>query len=136
MFQLKNTHQLYVRYAETDKMGVVYNANYLIYFETGRNEIMRKNNMSLVDYEKNDNIFFPLIDSYAKYHISAYYDDLLSIETTLIYDDSIVFRFEYIIRRDDDILCTGYTRHCFVDQTSRKPIRPPKRFIDDLIGKC
>lgn len=134
MLQIKNTHQLYVRYAETDKMGVVYNANYFIYFETGRNEILRAYNMSLVNYENNDNIYFPLIDSYAKFHISAHYDDLLDIETTMLYDDSIIFRFEYIIKRVDSIICTGYTRHCFINQTTMKPIRPPKKFIDYLMS--
>jgi len=133
MLEIKNTHQLYVRYAETDKMGVVYNANYFIYFETGRNEIMRANGMSLADYENNDNVYFPLIDSYAKFHTSAHYDDLLDIETTLIYEDGIIFRFDYIIKRKQDIICTGYTRHCFTNQTTMKPIKPPRRFIDRLL---
>ena len=134
MLQIKNTHQLYVRYAETDKMGVVYNANYFIYFETGRNEIMRGNNMSLVDYESNENVYFPLIDSYAKFHISAHYDDLLDVETVLSYENGIVFRFDYILRRGEDIICTGYTRHCFINQISMKPVKPPRRFIDALEG--
>jgi acyl-CoA thioester hydrolase len=132
MLQIKNTHQLYVRYAETDKMSVVYNVNYYIYFETGRNEIMRANNMSLSDYEENDNIYFPLIDSYAKFHTPAHYDDLLTIETTMTYDGSIVFKFEYIIKRAEEIICTGYTRHCFISQKNMKPARPPQRFIDAL----
>ena len=133
MLEIKNKNQLYVRYAETDKMGVVYNANYLIYFETGRNEIMRANKVLLIDYEKNDNVYFPLIDCYTKFHSPAHYDDLLDIETKLVYDDSIVFRFEYIIRRNDEVICTGYTRHCFISQTSMKPVRPPKRFINVLM---
>ena len=133
MLEKKNNHQLYVRYAETDKMGVVYNANYLIYFETGRNEIMRANNISLLDYEKNDNVYFPLIDSYARYHIPACYDDLLDIETKLLYDESIILKFEYVIKRKEEIICTGYTRHCFINQSTMKPVRFPKRFLENLI---
>ena len=132
IIKIQNTHQLYVRYAEVDKMGVVYNANYFIYFETGRNEIMRANNMTLVDYEKNDNVYFPLIDTYAKFHIPANYDDLLEIETILTYEGGIIFRFDYVIKRNDYIICTGYTRHCFTNQTTMKPIKPPKKFIDVL----
>ena len=132
MIQIRNINQLYVRYAETDKMGVVYNSNYFIYFETGRNEIMRANNMSLIDYENDDNVYFPLIDSYAKFHIPAHYDDLLDIETILSYENGIVFKFDYTIKRGQDIICTGYTKHCFINQTSMKPVSPPCRFIDVL----
>jgi len=132
--RITNSHQLYVRYAETDKMGVVYNVNYFIYFETGRNEIMRFNNMSLLDYEENEKVYFPVIDSFGKFHISAHYDDFLTIDTVMIYDGSAVFRFEYTIRRGDDIICTGYTRHCFINQSSMKPVKPPKRFVDTIIN--
>ena len=132
MLELNNTNPIRVRYAETDKMGVVYNANYFIYFETGRNELMRKYNIQLVEFEKSDNIFFPLIDAYAKYLISAQYDDLLTVETKFIYDGSLIFRFESKIIRDGIVLCEGYTRHCFTSQKTMKPTKPPKIFMERI----
>ena len=124
MSKITNSHQLYVRYAETDQMGVVYHSNYLIYFETGRNELMRKHSLSLTKFEKEDNVFFPLIDCYTKYFISARYDDQLAVETSLSYSGGVIFLFEYIIFRDGDKICEGYTRHCFISQVTRKPVRP------------
>jgi acyl-CoA thioester hydrolase len=132
MLEVKNTHQLYVRYAETDKMGVVYHANYYIYFETGRNELMRKYGITLVEYEAKDNVFFPLIDCYAKFLSPAHYDDLLTIETILVFDGLLSFRFDYVVRRGDLELCQGYTRHCFINQKTMKPVRPPKELITAL----
>lgn len=132
MIILDNSHQLRVRYSETDKMAVVYNANYLVYFETGRNELMRKYCMTLAEFELNENIFLPLIDSYAKYLIPAKYDDLLTIDTRFIYDGSLTIKFESKVKRENELLCEGYTRHCFVSQKTMKPVRPPKRFIDIL----
>jgi acyl-CoA thioester hydrolase len=130
MIELTNTNQIRVRYAETDKMGVVYNANYFVYFETGRNELMRKYRIPLVEFERTENIFFPLIDAYAKYLISAQYDDLLTVETKFIYDGSLVYKFESKVIREGILLCEGYTRHCFISQKTMKPTKPPKGFID------
>ena len=132
MLELKNTNQIRVRYAETDKMGVVYNANYLIYFETGRNELMRKFNIPLREFENSDNVFFPLIDAYARYLIPAQYDDLLTVETKFIYDGSLIYKFESKVFRDGILLCEGYTRHCFVSQTTMKPTKPPKDFLEKI----
>jgi len=130
MLELVNYNQIRVRYAETDKMGVVYNANYFVYFETGRNELMRKYKIPLVEFEKNENVFFPLIDAYAKYLIPAQYDDLLTVETKFIYDGSLVYKFEAKVIRDGILLCEGYTRHCFISQKTMKPTKPPKGFTD------
>ena len=107
MFEINNTHQLYVRYAETDQMCVVYHSNYFIYFETGRNELMRKYGVSLPKFEATDNLFFPLIDCYAKFLLPAHYDELLTIDTILTYDGLLTFKFENIIKRNADKLCSG-----------------------------
>jgi acyl-CoA thioester hydrolase len=132
MLTLENTTELRVRYAETDKMGVVYNANYFVFFEVGRNEIMRQYNVPITIYEAEDGVYFPLIDAYAKYFLPAHYDDLLTIHTKFIYDDSLVMKFESTILRDGIVLCKGYTQHCFVSQRTMKPARPPKDFLDKI----
>jgi acyl-CoA thioester hydrolase len=132
MIELTNKHQVRVRYAETDKMGVVYNSNYFIYFEVGRNEIMRQYKIPLTKFENEDNIYYPLIDAYAKYIIPAIYDDLITIDTRFIYDNSLIMKFESKVLRNNILLCEGYTRHCFISQTTMKPVRPPKAFLEIL----
>ena len=67
-----------VIYADTDKMGVVYNGNYLSYFEIGRNELMRHLGLAYTEVEKNG-LILPVIDAYVKYIKPAYYDDILDI---------------------------------------------------------
>jgi acyl-CoA thioester hydrolase len=132
MIELNNIHQIRVRYSETDKMGVGYNANYLLYFEVGRNELMRRYSLTLADFEENEKVFLPVIDTYVKFKISAHYDELLTIETKFIYEDAIIVKFEYKIKRDETLLCEGYTRHCFTSQENMKPIKLPKRFLNIL----
>jgi len=132
MIKVTNSHQLYVRYAETDQMGVVYHSNYFIYFETGRNELMRKCDVALPNFEAKDNVFFPLIDCYAKFIMPAHYDELLTIETILTYDGAITFKFEYVVYRNEMKLCEGYTKHCFINQTTMKPVRPPIGIVELL----
>ncbi|MDR0927586.1 MAG: acyl-CoA thioesterase [Ignavibacteria bacterium] len=135
MIELNNTTQVRVRYAETDKMGVVYNANYFVYFEVGRNEIMRQYNIHLSDYEQNDKVYFPLFDAYARYIMPAGYDDLLTIETKFIYNDSLKMTFESTIKRGETLICKGYTNHCFVSQTTMKPVKPPATFLEQIISQ-
>lgn len=132
MKELINIHQLRPRYAETDQMGVIYNTNYFIYFETGRSELMRRYGIRLRSYEENDNVFFPLLDSYAKFHSPARYDELLTIETKLLFTDALSYRFEYRIFREETLLVSGYTTHCFVKRDTLKPCRPPKCFMEIL----
>ncbi len=127
----KITHiaKLRVRYSETDKMQVVYNSNYFIYLEVARNDFVTKQNFSFADLEQEQQIFFPVIDTYARFLLPAYYDDILEIETTLCYDNSPIFKIDYKIYRDEVLICEAYTRHTFISQISRKPVKPPKQFI-------
>ena len=78
----RSTSQARVRYAETDKMGVVYYANYLVWFEVGRNEYMRACGYPYSKLEAQD-IFMPVAEARCRYHASAIYDDVLQIETTV-----------------------------------------------------
>ncbi len=126
---IKNKSNIQVRYAETDKMGVVYNANYYIYFETGRTELVHKHNLYFTELEKEEKIFFPVLESYAKFHNPAYYEDNLEIETIINYNYSPIFHIEYNIYRNDILICSGYTKHIFISQITNKPIKPPKKFI-------
>lgn len=129
--KIKHTTQVRVRYAETDKMGFVYNGNYLTYFEVGRVELMRNFNLSYSELE-NYGYYLPLIESYVKYVKSAYYDDLLNIEATLDWDFKPILRFNYKITRNGELVSEGYTTHCFLNKETMKPVKPPQIFIDAI----
>ena len=129
MLEIKNRAQIRVRYAETDKMGVVYNGNYFTYFEIGRAELMRAHGMEYTILE-NAGYFLPLLETGAKYKQSAYYDDLLEIEARIKWNNSPILRFEYNVWRGDDLICEGFTVHSFLSAETRKPVKPPKVFIE------
>jgi len=128
---LEHTTKFRVRFVDTDKMGIVYNGNYLSFFETGRNELMRNAGLPYTVVEKNG-YMLPLIDSYAKYINPAKYDDLLNICAKLNYSEGIKIIFNYNIFVNDTTITTGYTRHVFVKKENMTPVRPPKLFLDTI----
>jgi len=108
-----------VDYAETDAMGVVYYANYLVWFERGRSAYMRQIGYPYTRIEE-EGYLLPVAESHVRYRKSARYDDLVWIHTAITQMDRSAVRFEYQIRRDDGLLLTqGWTRHAFVDRTGR-----------------
>src|SRR5258705_11342932 len=90
---------LRVRYAETDKMGIVYYANYLIWFELGRTEFCRARGFSYRDMEENEDAFLVVAESYARYKAAAYYDDELLVRTNITETRKRSFRLGYEIVR-------------------------------------
>jgi acyl-CoA thioester hydrolase len=85
-----------VRYAETDQMGVVYYANYLVWCEIGRTEFMRTLGRSYADLER-EGVLLAVSDASLRYHAAARYDDLIRVETTLSSVRSRALEFEYVI---------------------------------------
>jgi acyl-CoA thioester hydrolase len=136
--KLKNSTFIRVRYADTDKMGVVNNGKYLTYFEVGRTELMRANGLPYTDME-NEGCLLPLIDAYAKYHQSAFYDDLLEIVAEIDLNGlGARIRFDYTVKMGEKLIATGYTSHSFVNSKTMKPTRPPKvlmNLVDRLENK-
>lgn len=127
---IENNAIIRVRYAETDMMGVVYNGNYLSYFEVGRTELMRANGLPYTEFEK-AGYFLPLVESYVKYKTSAYYDNLLNIHAkTDLKSISSTIRFEYIITCNENIIAEGFTKHSFMKKETMRPVRPPALFVD------
>ena len=122
-----------VRYADTDKMGIVYNGKYLEYFEVGRTELLRNCGLPYNEVEK-EGFQLPLIEAGLKYKQPANYDDLLEIEAIVkeIYSPKV--HIEYIIRRksDNEILTEGFTTHVFIKAGENKPTRPPKIYLEAL----
>ena len=112
---------LRVRYAETDKMGVVYHANYLIWFEIGRTEYCRARGFSYRDMEESENAFLVVAESYCRYKAPAYYDDVLVVRThvTELRRRSLRFGYEIIREADGVIIAEGETGHVVTDATGR-----------------
>src|SRR5438874_11952746 len=112
---------LRVRYAETDKMGVVYHANYLIWFEIGRTEFCRARGFSYRDMEENEDAFLVVAESYCRYKAPAYYDDELLVRThiTELRRRSLRFGYEIVRVSDDQIIAEGETGHVVTDATGR-----------------
>jgi acyl-CoA thioester hydrolase len=112
---------LRVRYSETDKMGIVYYANYLIWFEIGRTEFCRARGFSYRDMEENEDAFLVVAEAYCRYKAPAYYDDELLIRThiTEMRKRSLRFGYEIVRVSDGQIIAEGETGHVVTDATSR-----------------
>jgi acyl-CoA thioester hydrolase len=128
-----------VRYAETDQMGVVYHANYLVWFEIGRVEFIRQMGLSYKQMEVEENCMIAVVEATARYRVPARYDDELVIETRLTASRSSVIRFGYRIVRAHDgaLLCEGETMHVVVNREMKKTRLPQEyaeRFASYLIG--
>ena len=126
---------LRVRYAETDKMGVVYHANYLIWFEIGRTEFCRARGFSYRDMEEHENAFLVVAESYCRYKAPAYYDDVLRVRThiTELRRRSLRFGYEIIRESDGTVIAEGETGHVVTDANGRVRSMPPG-FADLLLG--
>jgi acyl-CoA thioester hydrolase len=116
-----------VRYAETDRMGVVYYANYLVWFEVGRTDWLRETGWSYREMEA-EGFALPVIEAHCEYRQPARYDDDVEIETRASLVTPVRIRFDYEVRRaaDGTALATGYTAHAALDSTGR-PCRLPPR---------
>ena len=116
-----------VRYAETDQMGVVYYANYFVWFEVGRTDLLRQAGWSYREMES-DGYSLPVIDAQCAYRGSAKYDDELDIRTTCASISPVRLRFSYeVVRVAGAVtLATGTTMHATLDRAGR-PCRLPER---------
>lgn len=113
--------EIRVRYAETDKMGIVHHSNYLIWFEAGRSDLCRARGFSYKEMEENDNALMVVAESYVRYKSPAYYEDVLNIRTRVAEIRSRSIRFIYEIFRPSDgtLLAEGETLHLVTDHSKR-----------------
>jgi acyl-CoA thioester hydrolase len=124
--------QLRVIYGDTDQMGVVYYANYLRFFEAGRNEFIRAKGLRYRDFEARHRLMLPVVEAGVRYQVPARYDDLVSVETSLSEMRRASARFDYRLVRDDgELLATGHTIHACVDLDGRIQ-RMPQELFDRL----
>jgi len=127
--QLRVT-RLRVRYAETDQMGVVYYANYFVWFEVGRTDWLRETGWSYRAMEA-DGVSLPVIEAHSDYRQPSRYDDEIEVRTRATLLSPIRMRFDYEVVRDGTVLTTGHTVHVAIDG-SGKPCRLPARVLDML----
>ncbi|HEX4606015.1 MAG TPA: thioesterase family protein [Candidatus Angelobacter sp.] len=120
--------RLRVRYAETDKMGVVYHSNFLIWFEVGRVELLRQLGFQYSEMEKQHNCHLPVVDLRIRYKAPAQYDDEIVVRTGLKRMSASLLHFTYEIFREGDrmLLATGETMHIVVDSKLVRTSLPEK----------
>jgi len=121
--------RLRVRYAETDQMGVVYYANYLVWFEVSRTDWLRHAGWSYVEMEA-EGYMLPVVQAHCAYKQSARYDDEIEILARGTLLSPVRIRFDYDVRRAADaaLLAEGYTVHASLDPQG-KPRRLPPRLL-------
>jgi acyl-CoA thioester hydrolase len=126
------TTEVRVRYAETDQMGIVYYANYLVWFEIGRVELLRSLGLAYSQLEKDHQCILPVVEASCRYRSPARYDDQIIIETRPALLRGSVIKFAYKIWRkptqdgeERKLLAEGETVHVVCDdQLNKKPLPP------------
>lgn len=128
------TTTLRVRYAETDQMGVAYYANYFIWCEIGRVELLRQLGFEYKQMELDHKCFLPVVEASCRYRSPARYDDEVIVETRVAGLRASVIKFAYrlLCRRPDEaepvVLADAETVHVVVDQEMKKCSLPEPYF--------
>jgi acyl-CoA thioester hydrolase len=112
-----------VRYAETDRMGLLHHANYFVYFEMARTEMLRSKGVSYREIEDSGHLLV-IVDLDCKYKRPAYYDDLLTIRTTVARVTHVKIVHHYQVCRDGLLLAEGHSTLACVDRGGRPQALP------------
>lgn len=121
-------HQLEVRYAETDMMGIVYHANYLPWLELGRTQLLKERGLPYKVLESKGYLL-PVLEINVKYRRPAHYDDRITIVTTMADRPLVKIRLDYEVKRGDELLATAYSLHAFMNRQGQA-LKAPKFFLD------
>jgi acyl-CoA thioester hydrolase len=124
----KHQMQYRVCYADTDQMGVVYYANYLVFFERSRTEFLRDFGLPYSKLEESGT-FLPVCEAHCEYKGSACYDDLLTFYSWVSEIKGARLKLESEVWRDDVLLCRGYVVLACVNKAGR-PVRPPRELVE------
>lgn len=124
--------ELIVRYAETDAQGIVHHSNYLVWFEEGRSDYLRQKGLNYTDFEKSG-YFVVVVEATTKYKAPAYYEDRLSIRTTLARAQGKILEFHYeVVNQDGTLLAEGKTVHVVLGQ-DRRPVALPEHLLKPIL---
>ena len=118
--------RLRVRYAETDAMGVVYHANYLVWFEVGRGEYFWRQGMEYGDWEQRG-VNLPVSEVKARFIAPAGYGDVLTVRAWVEATRSreVTFAYEVLLTETGELLATGWTKHLCVNREGQVVAIPP-----------
>ena len=125
--------QARVRYGETDQMGYLYYGNYALYYEVGRVELFRSLGMTYKELEEEYHVMMPVLSLQQRYVRPAFYDNLLTIRTTVrkMPDKTVTFHHE-IFNEDQKLINGGSVRLAFIDTLTGKRVSAPAVFTDKL----
>jgi acyl-CoA thioester hydrolase len=117
-----------VRYAETDQMGVVYYANYLVWMEVGRVELVRALGLKYKDLEESEGLYLSVVEAHCRYIYPARYDQEIVVETRIAKAGSRTVEFGYRISslEPERLLAEGSTRHIWLNREWRPTSLPEK----------
>jgi acyl-CoA thioester hydrolase len=115
--------QIRVRYAETDRMGLLHHANYLVYFEQGRTELLRQMGRTYKDVE-DEGFFLVIAKIEIRYKLPARYDDLLTLRTTVTRKTPVRIEHEYLVLRGKEVLAEGSSTLACVDRSGTLQAMP------------
>ena len=120
--------RLRVRYAETDQMGVVYYANYIVWMEVGRVDLCKKCGFNYRDIEQDAGVFFAVAEASCRYRAPAHFDDEVIVKTWIEHANTriVIFAYEMRLAENDRVLATGSTRHVFVNRQMQRTRLPAK----------
>jgi acyl-CoA thioester hydrolase len=129
----RSTSRVRVRYAETDKMGVVYYAQYFVWFEIGRTDWLRATGWTYREMES-EGFALPVIEARCEYRAGAKYDDEIDVHTSArpVSPVRLAFDYEVIRAADAALLASGHTVHATLDRSGR-PVRLPAR-VKELLA--
>jgi acyl-CoA thioester hydrolase len=128
----KSSTKTRIRYSETDQMGIVYHGNYAQFFELGRTEWLRALGITYKDME-NNGVMLPVISLHCNFIKSAFYDDILTINTFLKKKPMVKIEFDYEIKNQhDELICTGNSVLAFINMKTKKPNRCPNYLLESL----
>ena len=126
--------ELKVRYAETDKMGIVYYAHYLVWFEVGRTEYLLAQGLDYRDVEK-EGLFMAVVESHCVYKAPGRYGDTILVQTWPcdVKNSSLKFNYKVLRKHDNVLLAEGTTTHVLIDKDI-KPRKIPEKIRALLIS--
>ena len=121
---------LRVRYAETDQMGVVYHANYLVWMEVARVDLCTALGIRYRDMEREEGVFMVVVEANCRYLRPARFDDEVRVRAFLEATNGKMIRFGYEMRNAEtkELLATGFTKHLCV-RRDMKTVRVPERYL-------
>ncbi len=132
---ITNDVDIRIRYKDTDKMGVVYHSNYIVFYEVARTEMFRELGISYAELER-QGIVMPILEVESKYRKPACYDDLITVRATVSELPMARLTVTYeIFNAEGRCINTGKTVLGFVNSELMRPCRAPKELVDIIAAR-